>query len=52
MDAFYGYMLYGISLLTMGGIYAVLTLGLNVQWGFTGLFARENGAPLYNWFPV
>ncbi|MEM8688719.1 MAG: branched-chain amino acid ABC transporter permease [Pseudomonadota bacterium] len=38
MDAFYGYMLYGISLATMGGIYAVLTLGLNVQWGFTGLF--------------
>lgn len=38
MDALYGYMLYGISLATMGGIYAVLTLGLNVQWGFTGLF--------------
>ena len=35
---FYGYGLYFISLLTMGGIYAVLTLGLNVQWGFTGLF--------------
>ncbi|MCP5080877.1 MAG: branched-chain amino acid ABC transporter permease [Alphaproteobacteria bacterium] len=38
MDALYGYMLYGISLATMGGIYAVLTLGLNVQWGFAGLF--------------
>ena len=38
MDATYGYFLYGISLLTMGGIYAVLTLGLNVQWGFAGLF--------------
>jgi len=38
MDAYYGYGLYIISLLTMGGIYAVLTLGLNVQWGFTGLF--------------
>ncbi len=24
--------------LTMSGIYAVLALGLNVQWGFTGLF--------------
>ena len=38
MDQLYGYGLYVISLLTMGGIYAVLTLGLNVQWGFTGLF--------------
>jgi branched-chain amino acid transport system permease protein len=38
MDQAYGYFLYGISLLTMGGIYAVLTLGLNVQWGFAGLF--------------
>jgi branched-chain amino acid transport system permease protein len=33
-----GLVLYGISLLTMGGIYAVLALGLNIQWGFTGLF--------------
>lgn len=31
-------MLYAISLLTMGGLYAILALGLNVQWGFTGLF--------------
>jgi branched-chain amino acid transport system permease protein len=38
MQEYYGYGLYLISLLTMGGIYAVLTLGLNVQWGFTGLF--------------
>ncbi|MCB1432941.1 MAG: branched-chain amino acid ABC transporter permease [Alphaproteobacteria bacterium] len=38
MDVTYGYFLYAISLLTMGGIYAVLTLGLNVQWGFAGLF--------------
>lgn len=38
MDALYGYSLYCISLLTMGGIYAVLCLGLNVQWGFAGLF--------------
>ena len=39
MDAqTYGYMLYGVSLLTMGGIYAVLVLGLNIQWGYTGLF--------------
>ena len=38
MDQFYGYGLYIISLLTMGGIYAILTLGLNVQWGYAGLF--------------
>ena len=34
----YGIFLYLISLLTMGGIYAILALGLNIQWGFTGLF--------------
>ena len=34
----YGYGLYIVSLLTMGGIYAILALGLNVQWGFAGLF--------------
>lgn len=33
-----GYILYGLSLLTMGGIYAIFALGLNVQWGFAGLF--------------
>ena len=38
MDQTYGIFLYVISLLTMGGIYAIMTLGLNVQWGFTGLF--------------
>jgi len=38
VDQFYGYFLYGLSLLTMGGIYALLALGLNIQWGFTGLF--------------
>ncbi|MBF0279521.1 MAG: branched-chain amino acid ABC transporter permease [SAR324 cluster bacterium] len=38
MEQFYGYFLYLISLATMGGIYAILTLGLNIQWGFTGLF--------------
>ena len=38
MDQFYGYFLYAVSLLTFGGIYAILTLGLNIQWGFTGLF--------------
>jgi branched-chain amino acid transport system permease protein len=38
MDQTYGIFLYVISLLTMGGIYAILALGLNIQWGFTGLF--------------
>ncbi|MEQ8370384.1 MAG: branched-chain amino acid ABC transporter permease, partial [Alphaproteobacteria bacterium] len=38
MEQATGIFLYGLSLLTMGGIYAVLTLGLNLQWGFTGLF--------------
>ena len=38
MEQSYGIFLYVISLATMGGIYAILTLGLNIQWGFTGLF--------------
>ena len=38
MEQFYGYALYVLSLLTFGGIYAILTLGLNIQWGFAGLF--------------
>lgn len=38
MEQYYGYFIYLLSLLTMGGIYSVMTLGLNVQWGFTGLF--------------
>ncbi|MGI9509511.1 MAG: ABC transporter permease subunit, partial [Geminicoccaceae bacterium] len=38
MDQLYGIGLYVISLLTFGGIYAVMALGLNVQWGFTGMF--------------
>jgi len=38
MDAWVGGMNYAVSLLTVGGIYAVVALGLNVQWGFTGLF--------------
>jgi branched-chain amino acid transport system permease protein len=29
---------YVTTFLLMGSIYAVLTLGLNVQWGYTGLF--------------
>ena len=38
MEQYYGYFIYLISLLTMGGIYSVMALGLNVQWGYTGLF--------------
>ncbi|MEM7046925.1 MAG: branched-chain amino acid ABC transporter permease [Pseudomonadota bacterium] len=38
MDSLYGFALYGITLLTMGGIFALLSLGLNIQWGYTGLF--------------
>ena len=38
MEFYLGYFLYGMSLLTVGGIYALLALGLNVQWGFAGLF--------------
>ena len=29
---------YVVSLAIMGGIYAIFALGLNVQWGYTGLF--------------
>ena len=29
---------YGVFFVTLAGIYAVLSLGLNVQWGFTGQF--------------
>jgi branched-chain amino acid transport system permease protein len=31
------WLLYGTTLLTLAGIYAALTLGLNLQWGLTGL---------------
>ena len=33
-----GFLNYLIALGTMSGIYAVLCLGLNLQWGFAGLF--------------
>jgi branched-chain amino acid transport system permease protein len=29
---------YGLFFLSMAGIFAILTLGLNLQWGLTGLF--------------
>jgi len=39
MDFFsVGFLNYLIALCTMSGIYAVLCLGLNLQWGFAGLF--------------
>ncbi len=38
MESYLGLSLYFLSLLTVGGIYAILALGLNVQWGFAGLF--------------
>jgi branched-chain amino acid transport system permease protein len=37
MDVLSGYAMYLVAILTMGGIYALLTLGLNLHWGFTGL---------------
>lgn len=37
-EVWLGYLLYLVALLTMGGIYSILTIGLNIQWGFTGLF--------------
>ena len=38
MESATGLLLYATAVLTMGGIYAILSLGLNIQWGFTGLF--------------
>lgn len=38
MDQFVGYLNYAMFLLTMAGIYAVMALGLNLNWGVTGLF--------------
>ena len=33
-----GILAYIVSLAIMAGIYAILCLGLNIQWGYTGLF--------------
>jgi len=33
-----GIIAYAALLLSLAGIYGILTLGLNLQWGFTGLF--------------
>lgn len=37
-DILLGLLLYVVGVLTMAGIYGVLAIGLNIQWGFTGLF--------------
>lgn len=46
---FSGLLTYGIFTLTFIGIYAVLALGLNVQWGMTGLFNIGIGRILCGW---
>jgi branched-chain amino acid transport system permease protein len=38
MDAAIGWMLYLVGLLTFAGIFGVSALGLNLNWGITGLF--------------
>ncbi|MEO5757220.1 MAG: branched-chain amino acid ABC transporter permease [Mesorhizobium sp.] len=38
MEILIGYGNYAIALATMIGIYAIMALGLNIQWGLTGLF--------------
>lgn len=34
----YGILAYLVSFAVMAGIYAIFSLGLNIQWGYTGLF--------------
>jgi branched-chain amino acid transport system permease protein len=38
MDALLPILSYGVFFLTFAAIFAVIVLGLNLQWGFTGLF--------------
>lgn len=38
MENLAGLGMYLVALLTMGGVYAILALGLNVQWGYGGMF--------------
>jgi len=33
-----GLIAYLVSFIIMAGIYAIFSLGLNIQWGYTGLF--------------
>ncbi len=44
MDGGVGLLNYGIFLATLIGIYGIVTLGLNVQWGYTGMFNLGIGA--------
>lgn len=39
-----GILNYGIFFLTLAGIYAILTLGLNIQWGYAGMLNIGVGA--------
>ena len=41
---FSGLINYGIFFLTLTGIYAILTLGLNIQWGYAGMLNIGVGA--------
>lgn len=38
MENLAGLGMYLVALATMGGVYAILSLGLNVQWGYGGMF--------------
>ena len=38
METFVGYLNYFIFFAIQGSIFAILCLGLNIQWGYTGLF--------------
>ena len=38
MEILVGYLNYFIFFAIQGGIFAILSLGLNIQWGYTGLF--------------
>ncbi|MBW2058392.1 MAG: branched-chain amino acid ABC transporter permease [Deltaproteobacteria bacterium] len=38
METFVGYLNYVVFFAIQGGIFAILCLGLNIQWGYTGLF--------------
>jgi branched-chain amino acid transport system permease protein len=38
LETFAGYVNYFIFFAIQGGIFAILSMGLNIQWGYTGLF--------------
>ncbi|MDB9525324.1 branched-chain amino acid ABC transporter permease [Oscillatoria sp. CS-180] len=42
--SFSGLITYGIFFLTLAGIYAILVLGLNIQWGYAGMLNIGIGA--------